>query len=460
MLGVVGILLSLALLMWLAFRGITVLVLAPLLALLAVLLNGDTRLLGLYTQVFMTGLGGFLVKYFPLFLLGAIFGQLMRDSGSADVIARSIINRLGGHRAVLALVLSCGILTYGGISVFVVIFAAYPIGAAMFRRAGIPKRLIPAAGTLGAGTFTMTALPGTPSIQNAIPMPYFGTDLYAAPVLGIVAGTIMLLGGMFWLNREVRLAAARGEGYGDHPIDAAEPGEIAHPPTLITALAPLLLVVGGNYLMTRFVIPAMNTDYLAEVRFGKVTLNDVRGLWSLIAAMTVAIALTALLHRRRWADLRGSINRGTMGSLLPIFNTASEVGYGTVVASLAGFAVIRDAMFAVAPGNPLVSEAIAVNVMAGITGSASGGLGIALAAMGQSFQSMATAAGVSPELLHRVAALAAGGLDSLPHNGAIITTLAICHLTHRESYREIFVTSVVVPLLALAVVLLAAPLFS
>ena len=125
----------------------------------------------------------------------------------------------------------------------------------------------------------------------------------------------------------------------------------------------------------------------------------------------------------------------------------------TVIASLAGFVFIRDGMLGIAPGSPLVSEALAVNVLAGITGSASGGLSIALSAMGATFMSAGAAAGVSPELLHRVASISSGGLDSLPHNGAVITLLAICQLTHRESYKDIFMVSVAGPLLALTAVL-------
>ena len=454
-----SILISLALLMYLAYRGISVLVLAPLLAMLAVILGGDTRLLAMYTQVFMTGLGGFLVKYFPLFLLGAIFGRLMSDSGAADTIARAIVARIGAQHAIIALVLSCGLLTYGGVSVFVVAFAAYPVGVGLFREAGIPKRLIPGALVLGSATFTMTALPGTPSIQNANPMPYFGTDPFAAPGLGVIAALIMFAGGAWWLTHRARVARAAGEGYGTHPTDIVMPhiaGANNGPsksPSLVTALVPVLLVIGLNLVFTRWVIPQMDTSYLAEKTFGGVTVNDVRGVWSLIAAIFIAIVVTIAMYWSRWRDLRQSINEGTMGSLLLIFNTASEVGYGSVIAALAAFAVIRDAVMSISPGNPLLSEALAVNIMAGITGSSSGGLSIALNMLGKSYLELATTAGVSPQLLHRVAAIASGGLDSLPHNGAIITLLAICHLTHRESFLDIFVVSVVVPLLALIALL-------
>ena len=459
-----SILISLALLMYLAYRGFSVLVLAPLLALLAVILGGDTRLLAMYTQVFMAGLGGFLVKYFPLFLLGAIFGRLMSDSGSADTIARAIVSRIGAHRAVVALVLSCAILTYGGVSVFVVAFAAYPVGAALFREAGIPKRLIPGSLVLGSATFTMTALPGTPAIQNAIPMPYFGTDAFAPPGLGFIVAIVMFSGGIWWLTHRARSAHAAGEGYGDHPDDAmaramVDAGERrsgapqVHPPMLAAAITPIVLVIGLNLGFTRWIIPAMDTSYLAEATFGKVTLNDVRGVWSLIAAIFTAIVVAIALHWSRWRDLKQSVNEGTMGSLLPIFNTASEVGYGSVIAALAAFAVIREAVIGIAPGNPLVSEAIVVNIMAGITGSASGGLSIALNMVGKTYLDLGNGAGIDPQLLHRVAAVASGGLDSLPHNGAVITLLAICHLTHRESYLDIFMVSVAVPLVSLIVLI-------
>lgn len=454
MIGVIGILVSLALLMYLAYRGINVLVLAPVLALLAALIGGEPRLLATYTQVFMASLGGFLVKYFPLFLLGAIFGRLMSDSGSASTIARWIVSRLGAGRAPLAIVLACGILTYGGVSVFVVAFAAYPVAVALFREANIPKRIIPGAIVLGGATFTMSGLPGTPAIQNAIPMPYFGTDTFAAPGLGTIAAFIMFGFGMFWINRRNRTAVAAGEGYGDHPVEHEDGSPSTHQPALMTALAPIILVIVVNLAVTKWVIPAMDTTYLADKKYGVVTLNDVRGIWSLIVALLAAVVAAIALHWRRWSNVVGSVNQGTMSSLLPIFNTASEVGYGSVIASLAAFAVIKTFVVGIAPGNPLISEAIAVNLMAGITGSASGGMSIALGMLGQTYLEMGTAAGINPELLHRVAAVASGGLDSLPHNGAVITLLGICRLTHRESYLDIFLVSVVGPLLALVAILI------
>lgn len=457
--GTLGILLSLALLMFLAYRGYNVLILAPLMALLAVLFAGDAALmLPTYTQVFMKSLGGYLIQFFPLFLLGAIFGKLMDDSGSARAIAQGIVTRLGRERAILAIVLACGLLTYGGVSLFVVAFAVYPIGTALFREAGIPKRLLPGAIALGAFTFTMTALPGTPAIQNAIPSPFFGTDAFAAPILGLIGGLLMLGLGSWWLAAQARTLMAAGEGYGSHKDDPTEQSDL--PVTgFWLALLPILLVIALNFLMAKQVLPNLDTSYLAKPEFGGLQdAKSVIGIWSIIVALGAAVLLLIGLHWRRWADLKQSLNDGTFGSMLPILNTASEVGYGTVIASLAGFVVIRDLVLSV-PGNPLVSEAVAVNILAGITGSASGGMSIALKTLGAQYLEMANAAGISPELLHRVAAMASGCMDTLPHNGAVISLLAICKLTHRDSYRFIFMNTVIFPLAALVVVITLGSLF-
>ena len=204
-------------------------------------------------------------------------------------------------------------------------------------------------------------------------------------------------------------------------------------------------MIALNFLMAKQVLPNLDTSYLAKPEFGGLQdAKSVIGIWSIIVALGAAVLLLIGLHWRRWADLKQSLNDGTFGSMLPILNTASEVGYGTVIASLAGFVVIRDLVLSV-PGNPLVSEAVAVNILAGITGSASGGMSIALKTLGAQYLEMANAAGISPELLHRVAAMASGCMDTLPHNGAVISLLAICKLTHRDSYRFIFMNTVIFP---------------
>ncbi|WP_111431405.1 GntP family permease [Rhodobacteraceae bacterium DSL-40] len=459
--GLFGIILSLLLLMYLAYRGINVLILAPILSLLAVLLSGNIPVLATYTQVFMKALGNYLITYFPLFMLGAIFGKLMADSGSARAIAEWCVRKLGAHNAVVAIVLSCAILTYGGVSLFVVAFAVYPIAAALFRRSDIPKRFIPAAIALGSFTFTMTALPGTPAIQNAIPMPYFGTTPFAAPVFGTFAALIMFFGGVYWLRFRIARSGARGEGYGTHPRVSADSdlAQDASLPSFAVAIAPTVLVIVLNAVLTYLIIPNLDTSYLAEARYGETDVTKVRGIWAIIVALVASILLLIVLNRSRLQHLKDSINTGTMGSLLPVFNTSSEVGYGAVIASLPAFAVVRDAVLNVS-SNPLISVAVATNVLAGITGSASGGMSIALQTLGEQFNQLAIENGISPGLMHRVTALSSGGFDALPHNGAVITLLAICGLTHRESYFDIFICAVLIPVFAtICVIILGSMVF-
>ncbi|SEL36915.1 H+/gluconate symporter [Roseovarius azorensis] len=457
MTGIAIITATLLALMYLAYRGVNLLVLAPAMALLAVAATGDGPLLGSYTQIFMQAMGGFVIQYFPLFLLGAVFGKLMEASGNAQVLADGIITRLGAERAILATILSCAVMTYGGVSLFVVAFAVYPIARVLFRTARLPKVLIPASIALGAFTFTMTALPGTPAIQNAIPMPYFGTTTFAAPGVGLISAAVMLGLGWLWLDRR---AHALGPGYGNHIEAEEEAGPLADPPDLLLAATPLVLVIVLNLAFTFVIIPRLDTGYLSQPAYGATTVEALRGIWSIIAALTLASGLLVLFNYPRLAgQLADTIDRGASGSLKPIFNTASLVGFGAVIASLSAFGAIRDWVVTVGGDNPLISLAVGTSILAGMTGSASGGMSIALATLGETYREMGAAAGIAPDLLHRVTAVATGGLDALPHNGAVITLLAICGLSHRDAYKDIAVVAVVIPVLALVLLIALGSVF-
>jgi H+/gluconate symporter-like permease len=457
MTGIVVITLALGALIYLAYRGISLLLLSPAMAILAVAASEGGPVLGSYTQVFMVAAGGFIIQYFPLFLLGAVFGKLMEASGSAQVLADGIIRRLGAARAVLAVILSCAAMTYGGVSLFVVAFAVYPIAAALFRQADLPKVLIPAAIALGAFTFTMTALPGTPAIQNAIPMPYFGTTPYAAPGLGILTGAVMLLLGWQWLERRARTL---GPGYGAHVEAAPDTDAMTNPPSLTMAALPLLLVIVLNLAFTFLIIPALDTSYLAQPTYGATDIETVRGVWSIIAALALSSLVLVVLNLGRLrASLGDTLDCGAADSLKPIFNTASLVGFGSVIASLSAFALIRDWVVTLGGENPLISLAVGTSLLAGMTGSASGGMSIALSTLGDTYLQMGNDAGIAPALLHRVTAVATGGLDALPHSGAVITLLTICGLTHREAYRDIAVVAVVIPILALILLIVLGTVF-
>jgi H+/gluconate symporter-like permease len=473
--GLLGILIALGLLIWLAYRGWSILLLAPAAAILAAGLAGEP-LLAHWTQTFMASAAQFVMQFFPIFLLGALFGKLMEDSGSVSSIAKYMTERLGSQRALLAVVLAGAIVTYGGVSLFVAFFVLAPMAHQLFRTAAIPRRLMPAAIALGTTTFTMSALPGTPAIQNAIPMPFFGTTPFAAPGLGIIAAIVMFGFGMWWLGRAERSARAKGEGYGaDVPHENAaqdlvvrerattastfDPPEAIHgrpsdvgPPIALAAL-PLVIVVAVNLAMSLFVLPRMDASFLAQKEWGSTSLAAVGGVWAVVTALAVAIVVLIAINYRRLPALRDSMDAGANASVLPVLSVASLVGFGSVVAALPAFAMVRDWVLGI-EGGPLVSLAVATNVLASLTGSASGGLTIALDALGATYLKIAHEQGINPGLLHRVAVIGAGTLDSLPHNGAVVTLLAVCNSTHRESYLDIVMVSIVGGLLALAVVII------
>lgn len=480
--GLLGILFALGILIFLAYRGWSVLLLAPAAALIAAVISREP-LLAHWTQTFMSSAAQFLAQFFPLFLLGALFGKLMDDSGSVKAIANYMTKRLGPSRAILAVVLAGALVTYGGVSLFVAFFVLAPMAQALFRAANIPQRLMPAAIALGTSTFTMTGFPGTPAIQNAIPMPFFGTTPFAAPGLGIVASVIMLAFGLWWLSRAEGAARRTGEGFGGgadlipgavaedeiirerattaREFDPAEHRHGHHSDAAVpigAAVLPLVVVVSVNLLMSLLVLPRLDFSFLAEERWGSTSLSAVAGVWSVVVALAAAILTLILVNRRRLPALRQSMDAGANASVLPAFSVASLVGFGAVVAALPAFAIVRDWVLSIG-GGPLVSLAVATNVLAALTGSASGGMTIALDALGSTYMRIAAEQGIDPALMHRVATIGSGTLDSLPHNGAVVTLLAVCGCTHRESYLDIVMVGIVSALIALAAVIVLGSMF-
>ncbi|MFL9961046.1 GntP family permease [Paraburkholderia sediminicola] len=483
-LGLFGMLASLALLIGFAYRGWSVLLLAPFAAMLAAAISGEP-VLAHWTQTFMNSAARFIAQFFPLFLLGALFGKLMEDSGSVKAIASFMTEKLGAHRAILAVVIGGALVTYGGVSLFVAFFVIAPMATALFQAANIPRRLMPAAIALGTSTFTMSALPGTPAIQNAIPMPFFGTTPFAAPGLGVIASIVMVAFGLWWLSLQQSRAKAANEGFEGLSAAAGtaaavpaskpavnanlvreratvsqsfDPEEIEHGhissdlPSFAVAMTPLVLVVCVNFVMSVIVLPRIDADYLADVRWGETSLSAVGGVWGVCVALAVAIVVLVVLNRRRLPALRDTIDAGANASVLPVLSVGSLVGYGAVIAALPAFALVREWVLGVG-GGPLVSLAVATNLLAALTGSASGGLTIALDALGSTYLQLAAQHGIDPALLHRVAVISSGTLDSLPHNGAVVTLLAVCGSTHRESYRDIVIVGILGALLALVVVI-------
>lgn len=461
-LSILGIIVSLALLITLAYKGMPVILAGPIAAIVCILFSG-APILASYTEIFMPALANFVGSYFVLFLLGAIFGVLMAETGYARSIAKTITKFIGSRSAMGAVVVTSALMTYGGISLFVVAFVIFPIALEIFREAGIPRRLIPGTIALGIFTFTMTALPGSPQVQNIIPGQFFDTNSYAASGVGLL-GALMIFGlGLAWLEYRRRSLIKSGEGFEipeklkGVPLLAGEQSDEAktavavlepkvHP---IVPFLPIMTVIAVNFLCTLVIFPRLDWSYLSEEQYGGATIEARAGLWAVIVGIVLAILLLSALNLKSMPTVITAINAGAKQSLLPIFSTASEIGYGAVVASVAGFAVVRDAVFNMG-ANALVTSVVTTSITAGLTGSSSGGMTIALNALGEDLKAMAEQDGTSLELMHRLTAMAAGGLDTLPHSGAVVTLLIVCGLNHRQGYKDIGMVTIVMPLVSVA----------
>ncbi|ALK95507.1 transporter [Massilia sp. WF1] len=441
---------ALAFLMVAAYRGYSVILFAPIAALGAVLFTDPSAVAPVFTGIFMEKMVGFVKLYFPVFMLGAVFGKVIEMSGFSKAIVQAAIRYIGRSRANAVIVAVCALLTYGGVSLFVVVFAVYPFAAELYRQSNIPKRLMPGAIALGAFSFTMDSLPGTPQIQNIIPTTFFKTTGWAAPVLGTIGSLFIIVVGLGYLEWRRRAAMAKGEGYGASLVNEPQEASSEALPNPVIAVLPLVLVGVANFVFTKMipvwygagaytvpaeVLPGVHTPVTA-------TIKTVLGIWSVEAALLLGILLVlATAFRRVSQRFAAGSKEAVGGALLAAMNTASEYGFGGVIAALPGFIVVSDALKGIP--NPLVNAAVSVSSLAGITGSASGGMSIALAAMSDLFIQGAQAAHIPLEVLHRVVAMASGGMDTLPHNGAVITLLAVTGLTHRESYREIFAVTII-----------------
>lgn len=423
-----GILIGLALMMFLAFKGFSIIWVAPFSAGIVALLGG-LEVMEAVAGPFMAGFANFAQTWFPVFMLSSVFGKIMDDTGMAESIAEAIGGVIGKKHAILGVLIPTAILTYGGISMFVVGFSVFPVALSLYRKANLPRYLIPGVICLGNFTFTMTALPGSPQIQNLIPMEYFGTTPLAAPVLGIFSAIFMAIVGYIYLIWSQKKSLKKGHEFSEPKDQKLVEIDEEKRANVWFSLLPLLTIL--------------------------VSLNvvDIRIETSLLLGIAVAV----IINVGKIKKILPSINDGAKGSMGAIVNTSAAVGFGSVVQATPAFATIVEVLLAI-PGSPLISLAVSVNLLSGVTGSASGGMGISLSALADEYLMIAQQQGINPEVFHRIASLASGGLDSLPHNGAIITLLAICGLTHKQSYFDMFVVSVALPMVTLVPTIMLASL--
>ena len=441
--GIVG-------LMTFAYRGWSIILIAPFFAVVTALLS-EFGILPVYSELYMTRLAEYTKTYYPIFLFGAVFARLMEKGGLASAIAGKIISLLGEQRAIAAVLLGCAALTYGGLSVFVVAFVMYPFGAEIFRKADIPKKLLPATLWMGIFSFAMVALPGTPQIQNIIPSSYFGTSTWAGVGIGLFASILFIAISMGWLTYRTKSLQSKGEGYGGQ-IEGKQRRDRTIPAWHLS-LIPLGMVIVINVILSNpfhwdwgFHWDEKSLEAFLPMNLALIaaSVGKVQAIWSISVALILSSIAAAYIGRRRYMSGKENfvqtINFGAASSCAAVLNVASGFAFGSVIISMPGFLPVKEILLNIADSaGPLVSAVVTTNIMCGLTGSASGGLTIALSMLGDQWATMAQAQGITLEALHRITSIASIGIDPVPHCGALVTLLAICGLTHKEAYFDIIV---------------------
>lgn len=414
--SILGIVFALGLMIILIMKGVNIFVVAISCSAIVAVTGG----LNLYDALkgnYMAGFVKFFQNYFLIFLTGTIMGKVMEVTNGAKAIAKMIINRFGTKMALISIPLACGIISYGGVSVFVAAFAVFPIALEVFRESDYPRRFIPASLTFGCATFAMVA-PGAPQIQNAIPATGLGTDLMAGAIVGFISSGTILVIGCIALMKMINKAKQNGEIFVANPTDVFKEDDVY--PNGMLALLPLIITI-----------------LLINIKVGGKPLVPLEA-----GVLFGAILVIVLLNKHQDnSRITHHLGEACITSVSAIANTCAVVGFGAVVQATLAFPVVVNAMVNM-PGPYYASAAVGTTVIAGMCGSASGGLGVAVPILGPIF----LARGVSAAALHRIMSISSSALDSLPHNGYIVTvTNGLCNETHKNAYKPVFWLTVVIP---------------
>ena len=414
MLSAIGLIGGLGLLIWMTVRGVNILIAGPVAAAIVAATSGIAWLPPLaaagapdFATAYMDGFVGFFQSWFFMFLLGAIFGEIMGASGAAASVAHWIVEKIGIRHAVLAVVAACAVLTYGGVSVFIVSFSVYSLAVHLFREADLPRRFIPAALAFGSVTFTMTSA-GSPEIQNLIPMEYLGTNAYAGWQVSLVIALFMAITGQYWINHMVRRAVAKGEHFVGRETDD-------HNTDYGNLPAPLLCILPLVAVLAIFLVFQYPQDMGP---LSAILPQESLDKWALVAALGSGAVVALIVGYQKLKSMPEAFSRGATSAVVAITNTCAVVGFGSVAKLSPAF---QEALVLVQniPGSPLIGAAVAVTVIAGLT-----------------------------DELHRVVAISSGALDSLPHNGYVVTTIrAVCGETHKDAYGAVGALTVVIPVI-------------
>lgn len=421
MLGIVGLIVAIICVIALIWKNWHMAIVSLAGALIVIAFNAMDPITTL-SEKFMTGMSGFAGNWFLLFMLGAIFGKVMGDSGASVGIANKMLKLLGEKSVVLVVMLTGLVLSYGGIGTFIIAFSLYPIAVALFQKADIPKKLIVATIMVCPVTVCMAMLPGSPSTQNLIPTQFFGTTAYAGATIGIICAVVMFAAAYLYLNWQIRKAKTAGEHFVASPgedimdLSAVEEGKT---PAIGACFAPIIV--------------------LLVLMFGIQSMTSIPSSYAVAIAMTAAIIVGCVLYRDR-LPIKDVVSAGAAGGLSSLIATSSIMGFGSVVSASPAYESITTALVNM-KANPLVTALVSINVIAAITGSSAGGLNIFLNSMGEYL----AASGLNMSMLHRVVCIASSGFDAMPHASGMVVCNQIAKTSQKDTYKHVFITCAIMP---------------
>ncbi|MGM9873327.1 MAG: GntP family permease [Bacilli bacterium] len=448
--NIIGLVLALAVLIFLIFKKVPTVFAVSIAAIVAAITNWNVSGEGNIWRAltfFAQGTGNTFAQFLFVFLLSTIYGELMAGLKLAQSIANFFIKILGKKASAIIIVITTALLVYGGVSAMVVAFTVAPIGIALLRESNISKKFLPALIALGQSTFALTALPGSPQVNNIIPCSVLNTTSTASPVLGLIAALIMLGLGLAYLLWQISRSKKKGETFEEELVpeqykktDTTE----EKLPNVILSFLPMIILIGLFLLFE-------NVSF-----FGYEFSKQYNGLASVCTAMFISIIYLVIygIATKKNKEVLSIIQKGSVDWIVPLLNFAMIVGFGTVIQNLNGFTVLTN--WVIGLGSNYLTAAITVCLLAGVTGSASGGLKIALNS--EELVTAWTTSSMNMSALHRIISVASGGLDSLPHCGGILADLQVCGETHSRSYFHIFIVTVVIPIIATGVIVLLASL--
>ncbi|MDO5322431.1 MAG: hypothetical protein Q4G06_00295 [Clostridia bacterium] len=414
-LSLIGIIVAIAVMVYGCIKSVNLVVLTPICALIVALTGGMSIVEG-YGTTYMNGMGSFIISQFPVFLTGALFSKFLEVSGLSKSIALSLFKKLGRNNIVLAMIVCNIVLAVAGVNTFVIIFTIFPIALALFKEADLPRKLIPAC-ILGP-TVAACMIPGLPTLNNTIPSSAFNVTVLAAPVLGFLGFILMAVGSILYLNHEANKCRARGEHFESIPGDErylSESLDDGNLPNPLLVLIPLVFVI---ITLNVFKFPAWGSLFCGSV------------------------ILVCIFYKSVLGKLNTSLTEAVKNSQV-IITTAALSGFGTVVAAVPGYQLIAEGLTKVSFGNPYLYTIIAVAVIAAISGSAYGSMRIASTAIGEKVLAL----GGNPQTISRLMTMSSLSFDSLPHNSAIVLVLNYCGVSHKDGYKYLGVTTVLMPLL-------------